>query len=196
MKEISYQLGLLVGVNLSNQVNVEDIDLSSLAEGIKDSFIGNIDDAKLDLANRNIQNYMQDVINSRAQDSLAEEQYFLEQNAQRTEVLTTTSGLQYEVLITGEGTIPTAKNTVKAHYEGMLLDGSIFDSSYKRGQPAEFPVANLISGWQEALQIMPVGSKWRLYIPHNLGYGERGAGNDIPPFATLVFDLELLGIVG
>jgi len=195
MKEISYQLGLLVGVNLSNQVNIEDIDLSSLAEGIKDSFNGNVDDAKLDLANRNIQNYIQDVINSRAKDSLVEEQAFLEQNAKRPEVVCRPSGLQYEVLVAGNGTIPTSKNTVKAHYEGMLLDGSIFDSSYKRGQPAQFPVSNLISGWQEALQIMPVGSKWRLYIPHNLGYGERGAGNDIPPFATLVFDLELLGIV-
>ena len=196
MKEISYQLGLLVGVNLSNQVNIEDIDLSSLAEGIKDSFNGNVDDAKLDLANRNIQNYMQDVINSKAKDSLVEEQAFLEQNAKRPEVVSRPSGLQYEVLVAGNGTIPTSKNTVKAHYEGMLLDGSIFDSSYKRGQPAQFPVSNLISGWQEALQIMPVGSKWRLYIPHNLGYGERGAGNDIPPFATLVFDLELMGIVG
>jgi FKBP-type peptidyl-prolyl cis-trans isomerase FklB len=138
---------------------------------------------------------MQDVLTARAKESLGEEIEFLTQNAKRAEVVSRPSGLQYEVLKAGEGKVPSARNTVLAHYEGRLLDGSIFDSSIMRGQPAQFPVGNLIQGWQEALQIMPVGSKWRLYIPHNLGYGERGAGSDIPPFATLIFDLELINIV-
>lgn len=195
MKELSYQVGLLVGSNLSNQVNAEDIDLLSLARGIEDAINGSVDDATMDSAARAVQAYMQDVLTSRAKVSINEEKTFMEQNAKRPEVQSRPSGLQYEVLKSGDGKVPTSKNTVMAHYEGRLLDGSIFDSSIMRGQPAQFPVGNLIQGWQEALQLMPVGSKWRLYIPHNLGYGERGAGNDIPPFATLVFDLELISIV-
>ena len=195
MKVLSYQVGLLVGGNLANQVNPEDMDLLSLARGIEDAINGVADDATMDKAARQVQAYMQDVLTSRAKASLGEETAFLEQNAKRTEVLSRPSGLQYEILKAGEGKIPTARNTVMAHYEGRLLDGSIFDSSIMRGEPAQFPVGNLIQGWQEALQIMPVGSKWRLYIPHNLGYGERGAGGDIPPFATLIFDLELISIV-
>ncbi len=195
MKELSYQVGLLVGSNLSNQVNAEDIDLLSLARGIEDAINGSVDDATMDSAARAVQAYMQDVLTSRAKVSINEEKAFMEQNAKRPEVQSRPSGLQYEVLKSGDGKVPTSKNTVMAHYEGRLLDGSIFDSSIMRGQPAQFPVGNLIQGWQEALQLMPVGSKWRLYIPHNLGYGERGAGNDIPPFATLVFDLELISIV-
>lgn len=195
MKELSYQVGLLVGSNLSNQVNPEDMDLLSLARGIEDAINGVVDDANMDKAARAVQSYMQDVLTARAKESVKAEKDFFEQNAKRLEIVKRPSGLQYEILIAGAGKVPTAKNTVLAHYEGRLLDGSIFDSSIMRGQPAQFPVSNLISGWQEALQIMPVGSKWRLYIPHNLGYGERGAGNDIPPFATLIFDLELLDIV-
>jgi FKBP-type peptidyl-prolyl cis-trans isomerase FklB len=195
MKELSYQVGLLVGGNLANQVNPEDMDLLSLARGIEDAINGVADDATMDKAARQVQAYMQDVLTSRAKASLGEERAFLEQNAKRPEVLSRPSGLQYEILKAGDGKTPLARNTVMAHYEGRLLDGSIFDSSIMRGEPAQFPVGNLIQGWQEALQIMPVGSKWRLYIPHNLGYGERGAGADIPPFATLIFDLELISIV-
>jgi FKBP-type peptidyl-prolyl cis-trans isomerase FklB len=195
MKEISYQVGLLVGSNLSNQVNPEDMDLLSLARGIEDAINGTADDVTMDKAARAVQAYMQDVLTARAKDSLNDEIAFLNQNAKRPEVVSRPSGLQYEVLKAGEGKVPSARNTVLAHYEGRLLDGSIFDSSIMRGEPAQFPVGNLIQGWQEALQIMPVGSKWRLYIPHTLGYGERGAGSDIPPFATLIFDLELINIV-
>lgn len=195
MKEISYQVGLLVGSNLANQVNPEDMDLLSLARGIEDAINGSADDAMMEKAGRAVQTYMQDVLTAKAKESLNEEKSFLVQNAKRLEVVSRPSGLQYEILVAGEGKVPTARNTVTAHYEGRLLDGSIFDSSIMRGQPAQFPVGNLIQGWQEALQIMPVGSKWRLYIPHDLGYGERGAGNDIPPFATLIFDLELINIV-
>ena len=107
----------------------------------------------------------------------------------------TESGLQYEVLVEGTGKVPAKTDKVRVHYTGSLIDGTVFDSSVKRGTPAEFPVTGVIAGWVEALQMMPVGSKWRLTIPHNLAYGERGAGASIPPFSTLIFEVELLDIV-
>ena len=119
---------------------------------------------------------------------------FLQENALRNEVKTTDSGLQYEVLTQGKGPKPTAESTVKVHYEGTLIDGTVFDSSYQRGEPIEFPLNGVIKGWTEGLQLMPVGSKYKLYIPYELGYGERGAGASIPPYAALIFTVELLEI--
>jgi FKBP-type peptidyl-prolyl cis-trans isomerase FklB len=119
---------------------------------------------------------------------------FLTDNAAREGVITTDSGLQYEVLASGEGEIPTAASTVRTHYHGTLIDGTVFDSSYDRGEPTEFPVGGVIAGWTEALQMMTVGSKWRLTVPYELAYGEQGAGGVIGPFATLIFDIELLDI--
>ena len=124
----------------------------------------------------------------------AEGEQFLEENALREEVKVTESGLQYEVLRQGKGKRPTAEQTVKVHYEGTLIDGTVFDSSYKRGEPIEFPLNGVIKGWTEGLQLMPVGSKYKLYIPYQLGYGERGAGQQIPPYSALVFTVELLEI--
>jgi FKBP-type peptidyl-prolyl cis-trans isomerase FklB len=124
----------------------------------------------------------------------AEGEKFLQENALREEVKTTESGLQYEVLVAGKGAKPTAESTVKVHYEGTLIDGTVFDSSYERGEPIEFPLSGVIKGWTEGLQLMPVGAKYKLYIPYELGYGERGAGQNIPPFATLIFTVELLEI--
>ncbi len=117
---------------------------------------------------------------------------FLEENSKREGVVTLPSGLQYEILQEGSGEKPSDTSRVTVHYEGRLSDGNVFDSSYKRGQPATFGVRQVISGWTEALQLMPVGSKWRLFIPSELGYGARGAGGSIPPNAVLVFDVELL----
>lgn len=119
---------------------------------------------------------------------------FLAENALRDGVKTTESGLQYEVLVQGKGPKPTAESTVKVHYEGTLIDGTVFDSSYQRGEPIEFPLNGVIKGWTEGLQLMPVGSKYKLYIPYELGYGERGSGASIPPYAALIFTVELLDI--
>ena len=120
---------------------------------------------------------------------------YLEENKARDGVITLESGLQYEVLNEGSGDKPSASSTVRTHYHGTLTTGEVFDSSYERGQPAEFPVNGVIPGWTEALQLMSVGSKWRLHLPHDLAYGERGAGAKIPPFSVLVFDVELLEIL-
>lgn len=125
----------------------------------------------------------------------AENKAFLAENKKAKGVIVTESGLQYEILTEGTGEKPTATSTVRVHYTGSLIDGTVFDSSVQRGQPAEFPVNGVIRGWTEALQLMPTGSKWRLTIPQELAYGERGAGASIPPFATLVFEVELLEIL-
>ena len=117
---------------------------------------------------------------------------FLEENAKKEGIQTTASGLQYEVLRDGDGPKPGAANTVEVHYEGRLIDGKVFDSSYQRKQTISFPLNRVIPGWTEGLQLMPTGSKYRLYIPSELGYGARGAGGDIPPHAALIFDVELI----
>ena len=128
-------------------------------------------------------------------DYIAENQTFLERNKVRPGVVVTPSGLQYEVVKMGTGEKPTKDSQVKVHYVGTLIDGTEFDSSVKRNEPAQFPVSGVIAGWTEALQLMPVGSKFKLYIPENLGYGSRGAGQVIKPFSTLIFDVELLEII-
>jgi FKBP-type peptidyl-prolyl cis-trans isomerase FklB len=120
---------------------------------------------------------------------------FLDENAKREGVVTLASGLQYEIMSAGNGVIPKASDTVEVHYHGMLIDGTVFDSSVSRGEPATFGVTQVISGWVEALQLMPVGSKWKLFIPSNLAYGAQGAGQSIAPHSTLIFEVELLNIV-
>lgn len=196
MKELSYQIGLLLGSNLANQVNPLDMDVEAMGQGIQAIFGMSATNEELQAASQAVQTYMQGIAASQAAESVEQEKSFLEENAKREEIVSRESGLQYEVLVEGNGDIPTAQNTVVAHYEGRLLNGKVFDSSVLRGQPATFPVGNLIQGWQEALQLMPVGSKWRLYIPSGLAYGANGAGNDIPPHSTLIFELELLSIQG
>jgi FKBP-type peptidyl-prolyl cis-trans isomerase FklB len=137
---------------------------------------------------------LQDKLKAMLQSKSEEQENFLQDNATKEGVIVLPSGLQYVVLQQGDGEKPGPVTMVTVHYEGSLVNGKIFDSSYKRGQPATFGVHQVISGWTEALQLMPVGSKWRLFIPSSLGYGARGAGGSIPPNATLIFDVELLGM--
>jgi len=154
-----------------------------------------VDPAALDEAFKEISNRMEAKQAETSKASTSEGEAFLAENAKRDGVTVTASGLHFEVLQEGTGEKPVASSTVRTHYHGTLIDGSVFDSSYDRGEPAEFPVNGVIAGWTEALQMMPVGSKWRLTVPYNLAYGERGAGGSIGPYATLVFDVELLDIV-
>tara|TARA_B100000965_G_scaffold178178_2_gene148693 strand:+ start:1976 stop:2596 length:621 start_codon:yes stop_codon:yes gene_type:complete len=196
--QASYGIGFQMGQQLQSNP-FEGLDLDSVVAGLKDAFTGQapqVDNDTLRDAFGEIHQRMQAAKAEQHKEAIAEGENFLAENAKRDGVVTTESGLQYEVLTTGEGAKPTADSTVRTHYHGTLINGSVFDSSYDRGQPAEFPVGGVIKGWTEALQMMPVGSKWRLYVPHNLAYGEQGAGGAIAPYSTLVFDVELLDILG
>ena len=196
--QASYGIGFQMGQQLQSNP-FEGLDLDSVVAGLKDAFTGQapqVDNDTLRDAFGEIHQRMQAAKAEQHKEAIAEGENFLAENAKRDGVVTTESGLQYEVLTTGEGAKPTADSTVRTHYHGTLINGSVFDSSYDRGQPAEFPVGGVIKGWTEALQMMPVGSKWRLYVPHNLAYGEHGAGGAIAPYSTLVVDVELLDILG
>ena len=162
---------------------------------IKQGFINGLNNYTEQMDMQSAGQYVEGVISEKKYGATkAEGEKFLQENALRDEVKVTESGLQYEVLVEGKGKKPTAEQTVKVHYEGTLIDGTIFDSSYQRGEPIEFPLNGVIKGWTEGLQLMPVGSKYKLYIPYELGYGERGAGQSIPPYAALIFTVELLDI--
>jgi FKBP-type peptidyl-prolyl cis-trans isomerase FklB len=147
--------------------------------------------AAVDELNRRVQRLQK----QQANDLAAAGEAFLKQNAQRDGVTTTPTGLQYEVLKTGSGKTPDRNSTVRVHYHGTLVDGTVFDSSVQRGEPLEFPVNGVISGWTEALQLMQEGARWKLFIPHELGYGARGAGGAIGPYSTLIFEVELLAVL-
>jgi FKBP-type peptidyl-prolyl cis-trans isomerases 1 len=194
MQKISYALGLSFGSNLKNN-GIEGLDYQKLAKGIQDVF----EAKQLEMTEEEVQSVLNDFFQTQQTktERKAKEEgvLFLLENAKRAEVTTLPSGLQYEILTKGNGAIPTSTDSVKVHYHGTLIDGTVFDSSVNRGEPATFGVTQVISGWVEALQLMPVGSKWKLYIPSNLAYGERGAGNSIPPHTTLIFEVELLDII-
>ena len=193
MDSLSYSLGILLGQNLQSQ-GFDKIDEQSLVEGIHDMLAGNEPQVSMEEANTIIQQYMEKKQAAQYEGNIAEGKAFLETNAQREEVKVTPSGLQYEVLTEGTGAKPGATDKVTVHYHGMLIDGTVFDSSVDRGQPATFGVNQVIKGWTEALQMMPEGSKWKLYIPSDLAYGPRGAGPKIGPYATLIFEVELLKV--
>ncbi|MCP4439733.1 MAG: FKBP-type peptidyl-prolyl cis-trans isomerase [Aureispira sp.] len=192
-QEVSYSIGALLGANLTGQINVEDMDFAQMAKGIEDMLNNNVE-GDINETMRKAQMYLQKIAAEAAMGAIENELKFMEENAKKEGVIALPSGLQYEILTEGHGRKPRRSDKVTVHYEGKLLSGKVFDSSIKRGQPAKFPVGGLIQGWQEALQIMPEGSKWRLYIPSKLAYGQRGAGNDIPANATLIFEMELLGV--
>ena len=192
-EKASYGIGLQMGEQLKANP-FEGLNLNSVFEGMKDAYAGSafqVEIPEIQAAFEKINEEIQARREEEAKVLSAEGIAFLEENAKRPEITVTESGLQYEVLATGEGEKPTAESTVRVDYHGTLINGTVFDSSYERGQPAEFPVGGVIKGWTEALQMMPVGTKWRIYVPHELAYGERGAGAAIAPFSTLVFDVEL-----
>jgi len=192
MDTLSYSMGVLIAQNLKEQ-GFTELKSDDVAAAINDVLNGT-PKMSLEECGKNYQEYAQ----AQSQKLYAKEveagKQFLAENGKRAEVTTLASGLQYEVMTAGTGPKPAATDKVTTHYHGTLMDGTVFDSSVDRGQPASFPVNGVIQGWQEALQLMPVGSKWKLFVPYNLAYGERGAGQAIKPFATLVFEVELLKI--
>lgn len=199
---ISYALGLSMGNNFRSS-GIEKINVKDFADGVAAVFEGAKPKMSYDEAKAEIQKFFQDL--DAKQQAVAAEmakvneeagRAFLTENAKRPEIVTTASGLQYEVLAEGAGASPTATDRVVVHYTGKLIDGTVFDSSVERGEPATFGVTQVIPGWVEALQLMKPGAKWRVYIPSNLAYGPQGAGGAIGPNATLIFDVELLSIVG
>ena len=192
-KEASYALGMNFGSSLKEGNIYPDWD--EFLQGMKDFLYDNNPRYTMEEASRIFYEAYNANLERLNAANKQEEISFLEKNKQKQGIITTGSGLQYEVLIQGNGPKPTAKDTVKVHYKGTLTNGTEFDSSYSHGQPIEFPLNGVIPGWTEGLQLMNVGSKYRLFIPSELGYGEEGAGSQIPPNSTLVFEIELLEIV-
>lgn len=194
MDTLSYSLGVLIAQNLKTQ-NFGKLDATSMAQAIDD--VLNDGDLKVDVntANQAVQAHLTAQDAKKHEGAVEEGKKFLAENAKKEGVITLPSGLQYEIMKEGTGAIPTAADKVEVHYHGTLMDGTVFDSSVDRGESATFGVTQVIQGWVEALQLMPEGSKWKLTIPSDLAYGSNGAGGAIGPFATLVFEVELLKIV-
>lgn len=200
MDKLSYALGLGIGRQLS-QMGANDLNATDFAQAVKDM----IDGKEPQVPAAEAQQIVEDFFRRQEEKQRAEaaEKYkgaksegekYLSENAKKEGVTTLPSGLQYQVLKEGNGKSPKATDKVVCHYEGMLIDGTMFDSSIQRGEPATFPLNGVIAGWTEGLQLMKEGAKYRFFIPYQLGYGERGAGASIPPFATLVFDVELIEV--
>jgi FKBP-type peptidyl-prolyl cis-trans isomerase FklB len=193
-EKLSYALGMSIASNLINS-GVRSLNIDLFAQALKDLFGGKQPAITPDEANQILENFMNGTSGNDAEKNLQDGLTFLAENSAREGVVQLDSGLQYQVLTEGSGRKPGLKDKVKCHYHGTLIDGTVFDSSVQRGKPAEFPVSGVIGGWIEALQLMPVGSKYRLFIPPDLAYGTRGAGGTIGPNSTLIFDVELLEIV-
>lgn len=202
MDKLSYALGMGIGQQLKQMGLSGTLCVADFAQCITDVLAGNPLQLKHAEAQQIVQTFFaeqekqqQAAKEAAAKVQLAEGKAFLENNKQRPEVTVTASGLQYEVLTPGQGRHPKATDRVRCHYEGRLLDGTIFDSSYQRGEPAVFGLNQVIAGWTEGVQLMGEGAKYRFYIPYMLAYGEGGAGASIPPFATLIFDVELIKVL-
>ena len=195
---VSYGVGRQMGEQLASNP-FDGVDADAVAQGVLDALNGResqVPRSALEEDFRIVGTRMQEKQEQQTKAQAKVGELFLTENARKDGITVTDSGLQYEIITAGTGEKPTAQSRVKTHYHGTLIDGTVFDSSVERGEPIDFAVGGVIAGWTEALQLMPVGSKWRLYIPHNLAYGERGAGASIAPFSALIFDVELLDIVG
>ena len=195
MEKLSYALGLIIGNNLKG-MNIEGLITGEFTRAVEQVLNGE----KLEMTEVQAQGLVQEFLREQqgAAGKAAREagENFLAENAKREGVKVTETGLQYEVLTPALGIKPTPTDTVTCHYEGRLIDGTVFDSSYRRGEPASFPLQGVIRGWTEGLQLMSIGSKFRFFIPFDLAYGAQGAGGSIPPYAALIFDVELIGIEG
>ena len=194
MDKISYALGLSIGNNFQNS-GINNLQVEDFVKGLKDVLGGAEPEISYDEAKQVINDYFMNLQKERLELNKKAGEEFLNINKGKAGFVTLPSGLQYQVLKQGEGAKPAASDKVKCHYHGTLINGTVFDSSVQRGEPAVFGVSQVIPGWVEALQLMPVGSKWRLFIPSDLAYGEHGAGDAIEPNSALVFDVELLDIV-
>jgi FKBP-type peptidyl-prolyl cis-trans isomerase len=196
---VSYAIGVLVGTNnlkqLENAPGGGEINKEAMAAAFSASTLSKDSIITPEQAQALVQKFFEGASQRQSQKNLEEGNAYLEKNKAREGVTTTPSGLQYEVITEGTGPKPTAADQVRVHYHGTLIDGKVFDSSVDRGEPVVFGVGQVIPGWTEALQLMPVGSKWKIYLPSNIAYGERGAGGDIGPNAALIFEVELLEIV-
>ena len=194
MDKVSYALGLSIGNNFQNS-GINDLQIEDFVKGMKDVLGNQTPELSYDEAKQVINDFFMKLQKEKFEVNKKAGEEFLNINKGKAGVVTLPSGLQYQVLQKGNGTKPTASDQVKCHYHGTLINGTVFDSSVQRGEPAVFGVSQVIPGWVEALQLMEVGSKWRLFIPSDLAYGEHGAGEAIEPNSALVFDVELLDIV-
>ncbi len=194
MDKLSYALGMSMASNLMNS-GLQQLDVQSFVKAFTETMNNTTPSMSPREANQVIQDYFSKQQDEMLSRNLDAGRAFLEENGKKEQVISLPSGLQYEVLVEGNGAMPKATDKVQCHYHGTLLNGTVFDSSVERGQPAVFGVNQVIKGWVEALQLMSEGSKWRLFIPSELAYGEQGAGGSIEPNATLIFDVELLEIV-
>ena len=201
MDKVSYALGIGIGHQLAN-MGGQELNIDDFAQAVKDVLGGKELKIKSSEAQMIVQEFFaaqEQKINKQREEAgkMAKEagEKYLAENAKKDGIITPPSGLQYQVLKEGNGKKPSAKDTVMCHYEGTLIDGTVFDSSYQRGEPATFPLQQVIAGWTEGLQLMQEGAKYRFFIPYRLGYGAGGAGAQIPPFAALIFDVELIQVV-
>ena len=194
LDSISYSLGVSIAQNISSQ-GLSEVNADNFALGVDDFLKGNVTKITPENANKMLNEYFVAIKNEKNKENIEKGKIFLTENTNKEGVVTLPSGLQYKILKAGTGAVPTLEDQVSTHYHGTLVDGTVFDSSIERGEPATFPISGVIKGWTEALQLMAVGSKWELYIPSNLAYGEKGAGGLIGPHATLIFQVELLSIV-
>ena len=195
MEKLSYALGLIIGNNLKG-MNIEGLLTTEFTRAVEQVLNGEKTEMTEVQAQGLVQEFLREQQEVAGKAAREAGENFLAENAKREGVKVTETGLQYEVLTPALGIKPTPTDTVTCHYEGRLIDGTVFDSSYRRGEPASFPLQGVIHGWTEGLQLMSIGSKFRFFIPFDLAYGAQGAGGSIPPYAALVFDVELLGIEG
>lgn len=194
MEKISYALGMGIGQQLKS-MNIDGFDINEFTRSIGDVLEGRTTEMTAREAQEMLNDYFAGKAAEDAQKAIAEGKVFLTNNGQREGVTTTKSGLQYEVLQEGTGRSPKATDRVRCHYEGRLISGEVFDSSYRRNEPADFGLNQVIAGWTEGVQLMKEGAKYRFFIPYLLGYGEQGAGSSIPPYSTLIFDVELIKVL-